>query len=153
MRAVITSALPPGVRRAPSKPGLAIAAVLAAGCGGPPRPATPPPPAFDARGLAARLEAAMDEIEAATGAHAQACAAMADAVAAIEARARGPVDEARAAERDPEHARALTAALHAYDRAAAGRSDVIAMRLAICWQQHPELHDRLQQVVDAMPTP
>lgn len=132
---------------------IAIAAALLAGCGGPPRPASPAPPAFDAHGLAARLDAAMAEIEAATRAHADDCATMAGAVEAIEGRARGPVDEARAAERDPERARELTTALHAYDQAAAGRSDVIAMHLAICWRQHPELRDRLQRVVDAMPTP
>ena len=130
-----------------------LASVVAA-CGGKAAPARPPqPPPFDAKQLAARLDAVMAEIEATSRTYEHDCVRMVGELARIEDRARGPIDEAREARKDPEHARQLTAELRTYNDAAAGRSDVIAMRLAICWKQHGELHDDVQRVVDSMPTP
>ena len=124
-----------------------------AACGGSQRPRPAPKPEFDAKALAAQLDAVMAEIEAATHTYEHDCATMVSELAKIETRARGPIDQARAAQQNPEHARALTSELRAYNQAAAGRSDVIAMHLAICYKQHPELDDQVQHVVDSMPTP
>lgn len=118
-----------------------------------PAPPRPPPPAFDARQLAARLDGVMAEIEATTRTYQHDCAKMLGEVARIEDRAKGPIGEARAARQDPEHARQLTTELRTYNEAAAGRSDVIALRLAICWKQHDELHDDVERVLHSMPTP
>jgi hypothetical protein len=113
----------------------------------------PPPPVFDARQLAARLDAVMAEIEATTRTYEHDCARMVGELARIENRAKAPIDEARAARQDPERAKQLTTELRTYDQAAAGRSKLIALRLAICWKRHGELHDDVQRVVDSMPTP
>jgi hypothetical protein len=127
---------------------------LLAACGGKTSPArAPEPPPFDAKQLAARLDAIMTEIETTSRTYEHDCVKMVGELARIEDRARAPIDEAREARKDPEHARQLTAELRTYNEAAAGRSDVIAMRLAICWKQHGELHDDVQRVVDSMPTP
>jgi hypothetical protein len=131
---------------------LILVASLAA-CGGKAHPPPPGPPPFDARQLAARLDAVMGEIETVTRTYEHDCQRMVSELAQVEDRARGPIDEARAARQVPERARALTAELRAYNDAAAGRSDVIALRLAICWKRHEELHDQVQRVVDSLPTP
>jgi hypothetical protein len=122
-------------------------------CGGKARPAPPRPPTFDARQLASRLDGIMREIETVTRTYEHDCPRMVSELAHVEDRARAPIDEARAARQDPERARALTLELRAYNDAATGRSDVIALRLAICWKQHGELHDQVQRVVDSLPTP
>ena len=119
-------------------------------CGGPPHPAAPPP--FDATRLAAELDAATRDMVA-IAQHWQAdCPRLLDELGGVEDRARRPVAEARAAEQDPDRAQQLTTAVRAYDRAADGRAQTIAMALAACWQQHVELRDRVQRVVDSMPT-
>lgn len=131
-----------------------IVVFCVAACGGSQKPASPPPKSqFDAKALAAQLDAVMSEIEAATHAYEHDCASMVSELAKIETRARGPIEEARAAQQNPEQARALTSELRTYNQAAAGRSDVIAMHLAICYKQHPELDEQVQHVVDSMPTP
>ena len=130
-----------------------IVLLCLAACGGSQHPRPAPKPEFDAKALAAQLDAVMAEIEAATHAYEHDCAAMVSELAKIETRAQGPIQQARAAQQDPEHARALTSELRVYNQAAAGRSDVIAMHLAICYKQHPELDEQVQHVVDSMPTP
>jgi hypothetical protein len=128
-----------------------LACVVA--CGGNAHPARPTPQPFDAHQLASRLDAAMHEIETVTRTLEHDCGRMVAELARVEERARGPIEEARVARGDPERARALSTELRAYNDAAAGRSDVIALRLAICWKQHGELHDQVQRVVDSLPTP
>jgi hypothetical protein len=131
-----------------------IAALALAACGGTSHPAPPPPPPeFDAKRLAAQLDAVMGELETTSRTYEKDCAKMVAELARVEDRARGPIEHAHAAQRDPDHAKQLTAELRAYNEAAAGRSELIAMRLAICFKQHGELQHDVQRVVDSMPTP
>jgi len=127
-----------------------IALALAAACGGQAHPASPP---FDAGKLAAAIDGVMADIEVASRDYDRDCPRAVHAIEQIEARAAEPIGALHAAERDRERAAELAQAMHGYDTAAAGRSEVIAMRLAICWKRHGELHDQLQHVVDSLPTP
>jgi hypothetical protein len=120
--------------------GLALAA-----CGGHPHPAP-----FDARGLAAEIDHIVGALADATAKHEADCPAMLDDIERILAAARGPIDQAKAAQQDPERAKQLTSAMRAYDDR--GRTDAIAIGLAVCFRQHRELQDRVQRIVDSMPT-
>jgi hypothetical protein len=124
-----------------------VAAALAA-CGGSPHPRAAP--AFDASALAARIDRLLGDLAAAAERDQADCPRMLDDLEQILAAGRQPIDEVRAAEADPERARQLTTAMRAYDDR--GRSDAIAVGLAVCFRQHPELQDRVQRVVDSMPT-
>jgi len=128
---------------------LIVALVLSA-CGGHPHP-TPPPP-FDAAGLAAELDRVMSDLAAATARLEGDCPRMLDEIERILVGAKDPIDRARAAEADPERAKQLTTAMRSYDDRARGRSDAIAIGLAVCFRQHRELQDRVQRVVDSMPS-
>lgn len=125
---------------------LLVAAVLVA-CGGHPHPHPPP---FDARALAARVDEILGELATATAQHEADCPRMLDELERILTAAKPSFDEVRAAEADPERAKQLTTAMRAYDDR--GRSDAIAVGLAVCFRQHRELQDRVQHVVDSMPT-
>ena len=100
--------------------------------------------------LAARIDRLLGDLAAATAQHEADCPRMLDELERILAGAQQPIDEARAAEADPELAKQLTTALRAYDDH--GRSDAIAVGLAVCFREHRELQDRVQRVVDSMPT-
>lgn len=128
---------------------LIVAALLAA-CGGHPHPASPPP--FDAEKLAAELDDMMAQLAAATERDLQDCPRLLDDLERILAAGQPTFDRVRAAERAPEHARQLTAAMHAYDDRASSRSTDIATGLAVCFRTHRELQDRVQHVVDSLPT-
>jgi hypothetical protein len=117
-------------------------------CGGQPHP-----PAFDAKGLAAELDHALAEMAAIVSAPDSDCATIAKQISDAEQRARGPIEQAREAQKDPQRAEQLTSAMRAYDKTAAGRSDAIAAKLAICYREHGELQDQIKLVVDSMPTP
>ncbi len=125
---------------------LILAAALVA-CGGHPHPHPPP---FDARGLAARIDKILGDLATATAQHEADCPRMLDDLEAILAAAKPSFDEVRAAEADPERAKQLTTAMRAYDDR--GRSDAIAVGLAVCFRTHRELQDRVHRVVDSMPT-
>ena len=122
---------------------LGFAALVA--CGGQPHP-----PAFDAKGLAAELDRAMAEMAAIVAARGGDCATITQQIGDAEQRARGPIERAREAQKDPDHAKQLTSAMRAYDKA--GRGDAIGLRLAICFREHRELQDQIKHVVDSMPT-
>jgi hypothetical protein len=124
-----------------------LAALVA--CGGPSHPA----PSFDAKQLAAELDHAMAEMAAIASDPGADCAAIVKRLGDAEQRARGPVERARQAQANPERAKQLTAALRAYDKPAAGRSDVIVGKLVVCYREHVELQDQIQHVVDSIPTP
>jgi hypothetical protein len=123
---------------------VSVVAILVA-CGGQPHP-----PPFDARGLAAEIDHVIGSLADATSKHEADCPAMLDDIERILAAARGSIDQVKAAQKDPEHAKQLTSAMRAYDDH--GRTDAIAIGLAVCFRQHPELQDRVQRVVDSMPT-
>ncbi len=127
----------------------ALIVVLVAACGGAQKPPEPPP--FDAAGLAARLDHLMAEMEAAI-AQRDDCPRMLDTMSDIEVRAQAPIAEAHAAQKDRQHVHELALAMKQYEHSAAGRADAIAMALAICYQGHPDLRDRVKHVVDSMPT-
>ena len=124
-----------------------LGALALAACGGHPHPH---PPAFDASALAARIDKVLGDLAAATQQHEADCPQMLDELERILAAAQQPIADVRAAQADPEHARQLTTAMRAYDDH--GRSDAIAIGLAVCFRQHRELQDRVQRVVDSMPT-
>jgi hypothetical protein len=124
-----------------------ILAVALAACGGHPHPHPPP---FDANALAARIDKVLGDLAAATAQYEADCPRMLDELERILDDARQPIADVRAAESDPEHARQLTTAMRAYDDH--GRSDAIAVGLAACFRVHRELQDRVQRVVDSMPT-
>jgi sirohydrochlorin ferrochelatase len=122
-----------------------IVALALAACGGHPHP-----PPFDAKGLAAEIDRIVGSLADASAKHEADCPAMLDDIERILAAARGSIDEVKAAQKDPERAKQLTAAMRAYDDR--GRTDAIAIGLAVCFRQHRELQDRVQRVVDSMPT-
>jgi hypothetical protein len=126
---------------------VAIVALLVA-CGGHPHPAQPP--AFDAEKLAAEVEGVMGKLADATARAQDDCPRLLDELDAILAGARPTFDRVHAAEQDPEHARQLTAAMRPYQDQ--HRSTDIAAALAVCFRTHRELQDRVQHVVDSMPT-
>jgi hypothetical protein len=128
---------------------LILLTVLAA-CGGHPHPAGPPP--FPAEKLAAELDNVMAQLATATEQDQQDCVRLLDDLERILAAAQPTFDRVHAAERDPDHARQLTTAMHAYDDRAPSRSTDIATGLAVCFRTHRELQDRVQHVVDSMPT-
>lgn len=122
-----------------------ILALAIAACGGQPHP-----PAFDANGLAAELDHLVQAMADATAKDEADCPALLGDLEGILARGRGVIDRAKAAQGDPEHARELTSAMRAYGDH--GRSDAIAIGLAVCFRKHPELQDRVQRLVDSIPT-
>lgn len=126
---------------------VALAAFVIA-CGGHPHPAQPP--AFDAEGLAADVNSVMTALADTTARDQDDCPRLVDDLDAILARSRPTFDRVHAAEQDPEHARQLTAAMKPYQDE--HRSTDIAAALAVCFRTHRELQDRVQHVVDSMPT-
>jgi hypothetical protein len=122
-----------------------LVAMLVAACGGHPHP-----PAFDARGLAAAIDHLLGSLADATARDEADCPTLLDELERILANGRGTIDQAKAAQADPERAKQLTSAMRGYEDR--GRSDAIAIGLAVCFRQHPELQDRVQHVVDSMPT-
>lgn len=127
------------------------------GCGGPSRGTAPPgsshaQTSFDAKAIAAGLNALTSEMADAATAPDLECSALVTRIGEIEERGRPLVERAREAELDPEHAKQLTRELHVYDNLATGRSDAIARRLKICFSEHSELKQQIEQVVDALPT-
>lgn len=122
-----------------------LLAVVLAACGGQPHP-----PPFDAKGLAARVDHIVGALASATAADEADCPKLLDDLERILANARGTIDDVKAAQADPERAKQLTSAMRAYEDR--GRSDAIAIGLAVCFRQHPDLQDRVQRVVDSMPT-
>jgi len=127
-----------------------IVASLLVACGGQPHPSQPP--AFPADELAAELDGVMGQLAAATERDQENCVTLLDDLERILAAARPTFDRVRAAEHDPEHARLLTTAMHAYDDRAPSRTTDIATGLAVCFRTHRELQDRVTHVVDSMPT-
>jgi len=127
-----------------------IAVALAAACGGASHPA--PPPAFDAKQLAAALGGLVAEMAAAVKSAGDDCPRMVDELGAVLERGRGRLVEARAAQQDPDRAKQLTGELRAYDPAFARKGEAIGGMLGICYSQHPELQDRIKRVVDSIPT-
>ncbi|MDB4956067.1 MAG: hypothetical protein JWO36_3636 [Myxococcales bacterium] len=125
---------------------LAFAVLVA--CGGRSHPA--PTNAFDAKGLAAELNALVSEMADAATAPNLDCAAAVTKLGEIEDHGRPLAERVRAATLDPERANQLTRELHVYDRLAVGRSDAIVHRLASCFKERPELQGQIQQVVDGM---
>jgi uncharacterized membrane protein YccC len=128
---------------------LIIASLLVA-CGGHPHPSQPPP--FPAEQLAAELDGVMGQLAAATERDQENCVTLLGDLERILAAAKPTFDRVHAAEQDPEHARQLTTAMHAYDDRAPSRTTDIATGLAVCFRTHRELQDRVQRVVDSMPT-
>ena len=128
---------------------LIVASVLAA-CGGHPHPSQRP--AFDAEKLAADVDGVMAQLATATARDQEDCVRLLDDLERILAAARPTFERVHAAEQDPENARQLTTAMHAYDQSAPDRSTDIATGLAVCFRTHRELQDRVQHVVDSMPT-
>ena len=126
-----------------------ILASLLVACGGHPHPQRP---AFDADKLAADVDDVMAQLATATARDPEDCVRLLDDLERILAAARSIFDRVHAAEQDPEHARELTTAMHAYDHRAPDRSTDIATGLAVCFRTHRELQDRVQHVVDSMPT-
>jgi hypothetical protein len=124
-----------------------ILALALAACGGHPHPHPPP---FDAKGLAARIDKLLGDLAAATAQYEADCPRMLDEIERILRDAQQPIGDVKAAESDPDHARQLTTAMRAFDDH--GRSDAIAVGLAACFRLHAELQDRVQRVVDSMPT-
>jgi hypothetical protein len=129
---------------------LIVAALLVA-CGGHPHPA-PQPPAFDAAQLAANVDAVLTQLATATERDQDDCAKLLDGLEQILSAAQPIFARVHAAEQDPDHARQLTTAMHAYDGRSPDRSTAIATALAVCFRTHRELQDRVQRVVDSMPT-
>jgi hypothetical protein len=131
-----------------------ILLVTLVACSGRSQPATTTKPTvatFDAKALAAEINSLVSEMADAATAPNVECAAVVTKLAELEQHGRPVVERVRDAQLDPERAKELTRELHVYDRFAAGRSEAIARRLAICFQEHGELQDQIQQVVDAMP--
>ena len=122
-----------------------LVAVALAACGGHPHP-----PPFDAKGLAAAIDHIVGSMADATATYEADCPKLLDELERILVAARGTIDQAKSAQSDPEHAKQLTSAMRAYDDH--GRSDAIAIGLAVCFRQHRELQGRVQRVVDSMPT-
>ena len=125
-----------------------IFAALLVACGGHPHPAQPP--AFDAAGLAADVNRVMGNLAATTTRDQDDCPRLLDDLDAVLAASRPTFDRVHAAEQDPEHARQLTAAMRPYQDE--HRATDIATALAACFRAHPELQDKVQHVVDSMPT-
>ncbi len=126
----------------------AVALSLLVACGGHPHPAQPP--AFDAAKLAADVNGVMASLADTTAREQDDCPRLVDDLDAILARSRPTFDRVHAAEQDPEHARQLTTAMKPYQDE--HRSTDIATALAVCFRTHRELQDRVQHVVDSMPT-
>ena len=128
---------------------LIVALVLAA-CGGHPHPAQPQPPPFDADGLAADVNGVMKKLADATARDQDDCPRLVDDLDAILVGSRPVFARVHDAEQDPERARELTTAMKPYQDE--HRSTDIAAALAVCFRTHRELQDRVQHVVDSMPT-
>ncbi len=126
---------------------VAVAALLVA-CGGHPHPAQPP--AFDAEKLAAEVNGVMARLADTTARAQDDCPRLVDDLDAVLVAARPTFDRVRAAEQVPEHARQLTTAMKPYQDE--HRSTDIAAALAVCFRTNPELQDKVQHVVDSMPT-
>lgn len=126
----------------------AVAFALLVACGGHPHPAQPP--AFDANGLAAEVDAVMGKLAGATARDQDDCPRLLDELDAILVASRPTFDRVHTAEQDPEHARELTSAMRPYQDQ--HRSTDIAAALAVCFRAHRELQDKVQHVVDSMPT-
>ena len=99
---------------------LVLATLIA--CGGAQRPQEP---AFDARGLAAEMDAQLADLARIVHTHRADCPAMARELRSLFARMEPTLARARAAQANPDHAKALTTELRAYDRAAAQREAAI----------------------------
>ena len=127
-----------------------ILIALFAACGGHPHPAGPPP--FDAEKLAGEVDGVLTQMLGAADRDQEDCVKMLDELEQILAAARPTFDRVHAAEQDPERARQLTTAMHHYDGRAPDRTTDIATSLAVCFRTHRELQDRVQHVVDSMPT-
>ena len=98
-----------------------IVASLLVACGGHPHPAQPPP--FHADQLAAELDGVMAQLATATERDQDDCAKLLDDLERILAAARPTFDRVSTRpKQDPEHARQLTTAMHAYDDRAPSRS-------------------------------
>lgn len=123
-----------------------VLALALAACGGHPHP-----PPFDAKGLAAAIDHIVGSLADATATYEADCPKLLDELERILVAARGTIDQAKAAQADPDHAKQLTSAMRAYDDHGR-RSDAIAIGLAVCFRQHRELQERVERVVDSMPT-
>lgn len=121
---------------------------LLVACGGHPHPAQPP--AFDASGLAAEVDGVMGKLASTTARDQDDCPRLVDELDAVLVASRPTFDRVHAAEQDPEHARQLTTAMRPYQDQ--HRSTDIAAALAVCFRTHGELQDKVQHVVDSMPT-
>jgi hypothetical protein len=117
-------------------------------CGGHPHPAQPP--AFDASGLAAEVDGVMTRLADTTAREQDDCPRLLDDLDATLVASRPTFDRVHAAEQDPEHARELTTAMRPYQDQ--HRSTDIAAALAVCFRTHRELQDKVQHIVDSMPT-
>lgn len=126
----------------------AVVFALLVACGGHPHPAQPPP--FPADQLAAEVDGVMGKLADATARDQDNCPRLVDELDAILVSSRPTFDRVHAAEQDPEHARLLTSAMRPYQEEQ--RSTNIATALAACFRAHPELQDKVQHVVDSMPT-
>lgn len=124
-----------------------FAAVLVA-CGGHPHPAQPPP--FPAEQLAAEVDGVMGKLAKATARDQDDCPHLLDELDGILVASRPTFDRVHTAEQDPEHARLLTSAMRSYQDQQ--RTTDIATALAACFRAHPELQDKVQHVVDSMPS-
>jgi hypothetical protein len=117
-------------------------------CGGHPHPAQPP--AFDASGLAAQVDGVMSKLADTTARDQDDCPRLLDDLDAVLVASRPTFDRVHAAEQDPDHARELTTAMRPYQDQ--HRSTDIAAALAVCFRTHRELQDKVQHIVDSMPT-
>ena len=125
-----------------------ILAALLVACGGHPHPAQPPP--FPAVQLAAEVDGVVGKLAHATARDQDDCPHLLDELDAILVASRPTFDRVHAAEQDPEHARLLTSAMRPYHEEQ--RTTDIATALAACFRAHPELQDKVQHVVDSMPS-
>lgn len=106
---------------------LALAFTIGCRAAPPPRssPPEPSPTTLEPYALAAELDGQLAELAAIVHAHRADCPRLAAELRALFARMATTVQRARDAERDPELARQLTAALRTYDESAAARTTSI----------------------------
>jgi hypothetical protein len=126
-----------------------IVAVVA--CGGHPHP-NKPAPVFDAKRLAAELDHALEDMAAVVVAANGDCVRIVNGLGDAVDRARRPIDDARRARLDPDHAQQLKTELDAYKDVAARKGEAIGGMLGVCFREHHELQPQIQHVVDSLPT-
>ena len=126
----------------------AVMLALLVACGGHPHPAQPPP--FPAEQLAAEVDGVMTTLASTTARDQDDCPRLLDDLDAVLVASRPTFDRVHAAEQDPDHARALTTAMKPYQDQ--HRSTDIAAALAVCFRTQPALQDKVQHIVDSMPT-